>query len=55
MKCGATGKVIFKKEISALNRAKEILEENGNRKFKVNNFRVYKCEFCGFYHLTTKL
>lgn len=54
MKCGVTGKIMFKKQTGALQRAKEILEENSNRRYHPNTFRVYHCIYCDSYHLTTK-
>jgi hypothetical protein len=54
MRCGPTGKIIFKTHTGALIRAGEILENKGNRRYTPNEFRAYQCEFCGFYHLTGK-
>ena len=48
-----TGKVGFKSEFDAKTRANEILTSSGNR--GVTNFRVYQCEFCKNYHLTSKV
>lgn len=48
--CGKTRKRMFKTEKGAQLRGMEIGQENEN----FNGFRVYKCMFCGFYHLTTQ-
>lgn len=53
-RCGMTGKVMFKKEKGAMNRAEEIIQNKGNRRYTPNQFRVYKCEFCNAFHLTGK-
>lgn len=59
MKCGPTGKIGFRTERGALNRAAEIIEEansgESNRRVTHRNWRTYKCEFCGLYHLTGKM
>lgn len=55
MKCGVTGKVMFKTAAGAINRGNEILDSDINRRFTPNRFRSYKCEFCNSYHLTGKL
>ena len=54
MKCGVTNKVIFKTEAGALNRGMEISGEDSNRKFTPGRFRSYKCEYCGYFHLSGK-
>jgi hypothetical protein len=54
MKCGPTKKVMFKTRRGAEIRAQEILDEESNRKYKVNSFRIYHCIYCNSYHLTTK-
>lgn len=54
MKCGPTRKTIFKCEKAAQIRADEIVGGESNRKFTPNHFRIYKCEFCGFFHLSGK-
>jgi hypothetical protein len=54
-RCGFTGKVMFKKEKGALNRADDIMKDKGNRRYTPNQFRAYLCEYCGSYHLTGKL
>jgi hypothetical protein len=54
MKCGATGKTIFKSPQSANERSNEIISESSNRRSTPKYFNVYQCEFCGFYHITGK-
>jgi hypothetical protein len=54
MRCGPTKKVMFKTRRGAEIRAQEIIEEESNRKYHANAFRIYQCEYCGKYHLTTK-
>lgn len=54
MRCGVTGKIIFKTHAGALNRGGEILTGDSNRKFTPKSFRAYQCEYCGFFHLTGK-
>lgn len=50
-RCGPTGKAIFKSLRSAMDRAEEIRVESSNSvRFK----RAYRCDFCGWYHLTSK-
>jgi len=50
---------MFKTHAGALNRAAEIMEktESGesNRRITPDQWRAYKCEFCGLYHLTGKI
>ena len=53
MRCGFTGKVVFKSHEHAWRRAGEILNENTNRRHTPNSFRAYRCEYCGFYHLAS--
>lgn len=53
MRCGFTGKVIFKSHEHALNRGGEILTGKSNRRFTPNSFRAYRCEYCGFFHLAS--
>mgnify|MGYP001608149830 CR=1 FL=1 len=50
-RCGPTSKVIFKSYNAAIFRAEEILKSESSRS---NYFRAYKCEYCGFWHLTSK-
>jgi hypothetical protein len=38
-----------------MERAREILEKYSNRRFTPDAFRSYKCEYCGFFHLTGKV
>lgn len=56
MRCGPTKKLILKSENSAKFKIQEILSEETNRNSRnaAKSFRYYKCEYCGFYHLTTK-
>ncbi len=54
MKCGPTGKTIFKSETAAQNRIKEIATQPSNRRVNATKFRTYVCEYCGKIHLTTK-
>lgn len=54
-RCGVTGKVIFKSHKAALIRAGEILEQESNRKKCPTSWRTYQCEYCGFYHITSKI
>lgn len=55
MRCGITGKVAFKSERGAQMRGAEILNEGNFRRKSPEQFRAYKCEFCGMYHLTGKI
>ena len=48
-----TGKVGFPTEIEAQNRAGEILASGNNR--GTTAFRVYCCEYCNYYHLTSRV
>ena len=50
-RCGATRKIILKSYNTAMDRSKEILNCDNP---KANQFRSYKCEFCGFWHLTSQ-
>ena len=54
MKCGVTKKIVFKTHEGALIRGGEILCENSNRRSTPQQFRAYKCEYCGGYHITGK-
>ena len=45
-RCGATGKIIFKSHESGVERGTAIMPEG---------FRCYKCNYCGLWHLTTKV
>ena len=47
-----SGKVGFPNEVLAQARANEIL--NGNNAQGINFFRVYLCQFCKHYHLTSQ-
>lgn len=52
MRCGITGKRVFKSHEAALTRGGEILCEDSNRRFTPKAFRAYHCVYCGFYHLS---
>jgi hypothetical protein len=54
MKCGVTKKVIFKSYNSAIVRITQILSDESNKDYTPRQFRAYKCEYCGKYHLTSK-
>lgn len=55
MICGATKKTIFKTHKAAMLRGDEILMDSCKiRKNSPSSYRAYKCEFCGFYHLSGK-
>lgn len=45
VRCGVTGKIIFKSDVAATKRGMEIMHA----------FRTYKCEYCNWWHLTTKV
>lgn len=53
MKCGFTGKQVFKSHEKALSRGGEILASMTNRKSKPVFFRAYQCEYCDGYHLSS--
>lgn len=55
MRCGVTGKVMFRSHKAALIRASEIVEEQTNRRISPDQWRAYQCEFCGGFHLTGKI
>ena len=59
MRCGVTRKVGFKTHAGALNRAAKIMQQENsgesNRRVTPEQWRAYKCEFCGLYHLTGKV
>ena len=52
MRCGVTKKIAFKSHEAALMRGGEILTNESKRKYTPNAFRAYKCQFCGFFHLS---
>lgn len=49
--CGATHKRVFSSSQTAWVRAGEILTEGARG---ADEFRAYKCIYCGGYHLTSK-
>lgn len=50
-RCGATRKVCFKSHAAAMARACEILGGDDPRAMQ---FRAYRCEYCGLFHITSK-
>jgi len=50
VKCGATGKIMFKTHEAALERAAEIMGQDQTASLK----RAYKCQYCGKYHITSQ-
>jgi hypothetical protein len=51
-RCGATGKVAFRTEGAAYQRAGEILDSTEAR---TEHLRAYQCRFCGQWHITSQL
>ena len=50
-RCGPTGKIRFKSHAGAFNRAMEIASTPA---CNAEILRVYQCQFCGGFHLSSK-